>query len=116
MSLSVCIYLAVSCCYCATYSPPYTHTQVSELGQYMNSSISRVNSLVNEARARIKAEVTQVYASMDQYIAATTAQFAAENDFVKYQLAGSFSLLACLICLYHVTSHLRYSGHSVSVR
>ena len=81
--------------------------QVSELGSYMNKSISAVNSLVGDAKRKIKAEVNDVYASLDQYITSTTAQFAAENDFVKYQLAGSFSVLACLICLYHVTAHVR---------
>jgi hypothetical protein len=81
--------------------------QVAQLSDYMNSSIQSVNALVNDAKKKIKKEVNEVYASMDKYIASTTAQFAAENDFVKYQLAGSFSILACLICLYHVTSHLR---------
>ena len=81
--------------------------QISQLGGYMNSSITAVNTMVTEAKKKIKTEVKEVYASLDQYITSTSAQFAAENDFVKYQVAGSFCLLACLISLYHVTSHLR---------
>jgi hypothetical protein len=41
-------------------------------------------------------------------VAFTNKQFAAEDDFVKYQLAGTFTILGCIISGYHLTAHLRH--------
>lgn len=46
--------------------------------------------------------------SIEQYVLITNKQFAAENDFVKYQVAGTFTLLSVLIFLAHITNHARH--------
>lgn len=68
---------------------------------------SNLNAVVKSAQDIINAEVSNVKQDIHQYVEATDKQFARENDFVKYQLAGTFTLLGCLICLYHMTQHLR---------
>jgi hypothetical protein len=47
---------------------------------------------VSTARRAIDMEVRNVSAQEAKYKAETTKQFTAENDFVKYQLAGMFEL------------------------
>jgi len=97
-----------------------------------------LNEAVDRAERQINAQVDLVRENMDQYIVDTNHQFAAENDFLKwafslslpslslslscltlaccvlaccvrrYQLAGTFTLLAVLIALWHVTAHVRH--------
>lgn len=45
---------------------------------------------------------------MNEYVQITNSQFKAENDFLKYQLAGTFSLLGMMIAMWHVTQHVRH--------
>lgn len=44
------------------------------------------------------------------YISVTNQQLSAESDFIKYEIAGTFTLLACLISMWHVWGHLRHFG------
>ena len=43
---------------------------------------------MEEASATIHDEVETVKESVEEYVTITNEQFAKENDFVKYQLAG----------------------------
>jgi hypothetical protein len=61
---------------------------VTEMTHTMNETISRINNLVLTAKAAIDIEVRNVSAQEAKYKLDTAKQFAAENDFVKYQLAG----------------------------
>jgi hypothetical protein len=45
------------------------------------------------------------------YIQVTNQQLSAESDFIKYEIAGTFTLLACLISMWHVWGHLRHFGN-----
>ena len=47
-----------------------------------------------------------------KYIVDTNHQFAAENDFLKYQLAGFFTVLAGIISVWHVTNHIRHMHYA----
>ena len=45
---------------------------------------------VSQAQATIHEEVSSVRMNIAQYVTITNQQFASENDFVKYQLAGVY--------------------------
>jgi hypothetical protein len=47
-----------------------------------------------------------------QYIVDTNHQFAAEDAFLKYQLAGFFTVLAGIIAVWHVTNHIRHMHYA----
>lgn len=72
--------------------------QLATMGQSLGETVAMLNSAVDAARTTIHFEVSSVKSDIEQYVAVTNKQFAAENDFVKYQLAGKlknkhFSLL-----------------------
>lgn len=77
--------------------------QTSEL----NSKYAEITSIVSSAKQQIDSQVAEVKTSVDQYKSDTQQQFSMENNFMIYQLAGTFSLIGGLISLWHVTSHLR---------
>jgi hypothetical protein len=79
-------------------------SQMTEMSASVTSALSSVRFMVDAAKADINEEVTAVHESMDQYIIFSNNQFAAENDFVKYQLAGKSSLLS------HFASSLFHSA------
>lgn len=81
--------------------------QLSNTSTALNVTLETVNSVVRKAKANIHTEVKDIQTKINAYVSFSNKQFAAENDFVKYQLAGTFTLLACLISLYHITQHQR---------
>ena len=83
-------------------------SQLSAMDVSLDQTKRELNAAVSDAQEAIHAEVQGVKDNINQYVIITNKQFAAENDFVKYQLAGTFTLLACLISLWHVTSHMRH--------
>jgi len=48
-----------------------------------------------------------VEVNIDKYKRTTQDQFSMENHFMVYQLAGTFTVMACLISMWHITAHLR---------
>jgi len=66
-----------------------------------------IDTTVSAATNEINNQVTTVQSSLSQYIRTTQDQFSTENSFMIYQLAGTFTLLGCLISMWHMTSHLR---------
>lgn len=100
-------------------------TQMDTIRMKVTMTIHDLEDSVSKAQDLIQDEVSVVKNNIDQYVAVTNKQFAAENDFVKYQLAGTlssshtssvlinyvvgfFTLLSCLIFLWHLTSHTRH--------
>jgi len=63
---------------------------------------------IRKAKEDIREEVNQVRSDMSSYISTTDLALKAENDFIKFEIAGTFSLLACLISAYNVWCHLRH--------
>lgn len=57
--------------------------------------------------------LTQVREDMSSYISSTDLALKAESDFIKFEIAGTFTLLACLISVYNVWCHLRHFGQSL---
>lgn len=74
----------------------------------MTKMAKELNDNVAQAQDTINSEVDEVKNTINEYVAITNKEFAAQNDFVRYQLAGTFALLSCLISLWHLTSHLRH--------
>lgn len=66
-----------------------------------------IDRTVKVAQEEIGAEVIEVRKRVDQYKGETQSQFEIENNFMLYQLAGTFTLIGGLITMWHVTSHLR---------
>ena len=70
------------------------HVQINVTSQLamMNTALAQtkqeLNDVVAEAKETINTEVQGVKENIEMYVATTNKQFAAENDFVKYQLAG----------------------------
>eukprot|EP01035_Chromulina_nebulosa_P027966 gene27966-36849_t len=78
----------------------------------MDSTITALNSVVGDADRHLN-EVQNNVSTKINFISAelytvTNQQFASENDFVKYQLAGTFTVLGCLIFLFHLMDHHRH--------
>jgi len=82
--------------------------QLASMSHVLEETVSELNTAVDMAQQTIHEEVKVVQDSIEQYVAVTNKQFAAEDDFVKYQLAGTFTLLGCLISMWHLTSHARH--------
>jgi hypothetical protein len=82
-----------------------TETNIKSL---LNSTLNKLDTTVSEAQSEIQSEVNIVKADVEQYVRTTQDQFSMENSFMVYQLAGTFTLLACLISMYHMTSHIRF--------
>jgi hypothetical protein len=59
-------------------------------------TVNELNSAVETAQATIHEEVENVRETIQNYVLATNDKFAAENDFVKYQLAGAYFCLRCV--------------------
>lgn len=64
----------------------------------MERTVIELSQSVLKAQSTIQGEVSEVRDHIEAYVAVTNKQFAAENDFVKYQLAGKFS------CILHYSS------------
>lgn len=78
-----------------------------EISAQLNSTLQELSTTVSKAEQDISDEVRKVKADVDQYVVNTQAQFSMENSFMVYQLAGTFTLLSCLISMWHMTAHLR---------
>eukprot|EP00981_Chlorochromonas_danica_P002250 scaffold437_cov168-Ochromonas_danica.AAC.67 len=82
--------------------------QLDGMSARLAATVADLSAAVDSAKEAIHSEVDVVQANIEQYVAITNKQFAAENDFVKYQVAGTFTLLSVLIFLAHITSHARH--------
>ena len=78
-----------------------------QITMQLNETLEQLSATVAEAESYIEMEVQTVKKDVDQYVVTTQAQFSMENSFMIYQLAGTFTLLSCLISMWHMTAHLR---------
>lgn len=78
-----------------------------QITKQLNDTLAQLSATVAEAESYIEMEVQTVKKDVDQYVVTTQAQFSMENSFMIYQLAGTFTLLSCLISMWHMTAHLR---------
>lgn len=73
----------------------------------LNATLTKLDTTVKMAQDEIQEEVDKVKHDVNDYVIQTQDQFSMENSFMVYQLAGTFTLLACLISMWHMTAHLR---------
>ena len=73
----------------------------------LQQTIAQLNTTVSAAEMEISNQVDRVKKDVEQYVISTQDQFSMENSFMVYQLAGTFTLLSCLISMWHMTAHLR---------
>lgn len=62
--------------------------EIDDMTQKVHKIVTKLGDNVKAAEDTIREEVQGVQAKIEQYVIVTNKQFAAENDFVKYQLAG----------------------------
>lgn len=79
----------------------------SKIQTLLNATINTLDTTVKAAQTEIQHEVDIVKSDVEQYVRTTQDQFSMENSFMVYQLAGTFTLLACLISMWHMTAHVR---------
>lgn len=72
----------------------------------LNDTMIALDTSVKRAEGEIQDQVNIVQKNFDQYAVHTEAQFSMENNFMVYQLAGTFTLLSCLISCWHIGAHL----------
>lgn len=73
----------------------------------LDSTMVELDSTVKTAEAEIREQVDTVKINFEQYAIKTEHQFSMENNFMKYQVAGTFTILSCLISMWHMGSHTR---------
>jgi len=86
------------------YAMHKLHSQVTD---QLRETMTELGETVQEAKDEISREVVQVKKDVDQYVITTQDQFSMENSFMVFQLAGTLTLLSCLISMWHMTAHLR---------
>lgn len=62
--------------------------QLDGMSVRLSTTVQELSQSVQRAQDTIHEEVNVVQANIEQYVAITNKQFAAENDFVRYQIAG----------------------------
>ncbi len=82
------------------------HTK-DEIQEELQETIHALNRTVDAAETEISHQVDKVKKDVEQYVITTQDQFSMENSFMVYQLAGTFTVLSCLISMWHMTQHLR---------
>jgi ElaB/YqjD/DUF883 family membrane-anchored ribosome-binding protein len=82
-------------------------TTKSDIETTLAQTQRNINETLQNAQNSINSQVNSVQATLSSYIRTTQDQFSTENSFMVYQLAGTFTLLGCLISMWHMTSHLR---------
>ena len=73
----------------------------------LDETVEKLDTTVQAAQAEIQNEVNIVKGDVESYVRTTQDQFSMENSFMVYQLAGTFTLLASLISMWHMTGHVR---------
>jgi ferritin-like protein len=64
-------------------------SRLNSISSKLTATVDEVSHSVADAQETISVEVESVRENIRQYVAVTNQQFAAENDFVKYELAGN---------------------------
>ncbi len=79
----------------------------SSIQKLLDTTVATLDSTVVAAQNEIQHEVDLVKGDVEQYVRTTQDQFSMENSFMVYQIAGTFTLVACLISMWHMTAHIR---------
>jgi hypothetical protein len=82
-------------------------TVQADISSQLKKTLNELGQTVADAETAINTEVDKVKKDLDAYVRTTQDQFSMENSFMVYQLAGTFTILSCLISMWHMTAHLR---------
>jgi hypothetical protein len=82
----------------------------------LDDTMKQINQTLTNAEQQITGQVEKVKKDFEQYVVKTEDQFSMENSFMVYQLAGTFTLLSCLISMWHMSAHLRKLNQPVIQR
>mmetsp|Transcript_9407 Transcript_9407/g.13525 ORF Transcript_9407/g.13525 Transcript_9407/m.13525 type:complete len:781 (+) Transcript_9407:3-2345(+) len=88
----------------------------ADISQQLDKTLSELGETVKMAENEIHDEVDKVKKDVESYVRTTQDQFSMENSFMVYQLAGTFTLLSCLISMWHMTAHLRRMNQPIVQR
>jgi len=91
-------------------------TTLANVEKELSSTMIELNDSVTKAEAEIREQVESVEKNFEQYMVKTEHQFSVENDFMKFQVAGTFTILSCLISMWHMGSHSRRMNQPVIQR
>ena len=89
---------------------------LEDVQSQLDSTISELDKTVKNAEAEIHDQVDSVKTNFDKYVIQTEAKFSMENSFMVYQLAGTITLLSCLISMWHMTAHIQKMNQPVIQR
>jgi uncharacterized coiled-coil protein SlyX len=85
----------------------------ADVTKELDATMRTLDETVHKAEADIHDQVDSMKADFEQYVLHTEDQFSMENSFMVYQLAGTFTLLSCLISMWHMGSHMRKMNQPV---
>eukprot|EP00526_Cylindrotheca_closterium_P007368 CAMPEP_0113645456 /NCGR_PEP_ID=MMETSP0017_2-20120614/23964_1 /TAXON_ID=2856 /ORGANISM="Cylindrotheca closterium" /LENGTH=690 /DNA_ID=CAMNT_0000557201 /DNA_START=283 /DNA_END=2355 /DNA_ORIENTATION=+ /assembly_acc=CAM_ASM_000147 len=80
---------------------------MEEMNQKLKQTMLNLEATVDNAEQEINDSVQQVKTDYEEFQRKTNDQFSMENSFMIWQLAGTFTLLSCLISMWHMSAHLR---------
>ncbi|CAJ1953665.1 unnamed protein product [Cylindrotheca closterium] len=80
---------------------------VQEMNEKLKNTMMKLEETVDKAEQDITDSVQQVKEDYEEFQRKTNDQFSMENSFMIWQLAGTFTLLSCLISMWHMSAHLR---------
>eukprot|EP00980_Cylindrotheca_fusiformis_P024111 scaffold11532_cov119-Cylindrotheca_fusiformis.AAC.3 len=80
---------------------------VEEMSIKLNQTMINLEETVARAEKDISDSVQKVKVDYEEFERKTNDQFSMENSFMIWQLAGTFTLLSCLISMWHMSAHLR---------
>ena len=89
---------------------------VNSVQTQLDDTMKQINQTLTNAEQEITGQVEKVKKDFEQYVVKTEDQFSMENSFMVYQLAGTFTLLSCLISMWHMSAHLRKLNQPVIQR
>jgi hypothetical protein len=77
------------------------HT-ISDVNKHLDNTMMVLDDTVQKAEKEIKDQVDIVKKDFEKYVIQTEDKFSMENSFMVYQLAGTITLLSCLISMVRV--------------
>ena len=79
----------------------------AEVNKQLESTMVELDKTVKAAQTEIQGQVDTVTKNFDQYVIQTEHRFSIESDYMRYQIAGTITILSCLISMWHMGSHSR---------
>jgi len=78
-----------------------------EIQTSLRKTTHELSETVTDARTEINHQVNRVRTEVSSYQDQTQDQYSQTKFLLMIQLAGTFTLLSCLISMWHMTAHLR---------